>query len=96
MAEEDASKQEPGQMTVQEAGRKGGEKRKEELGPEGYSELGHKGGEAVKEKYGPEFYSEIGHKGGEVRGQEIHEAAEYFKEHPEERPSSEGRSPNEE
>ncbi|WP_394296149.1 hypothetical protein [Methanocella paludicola] len=38
-----------GEMTVEEAGRKGG----------------HKGGEKVKEKYGPEFYSKIGHKGGQ-------------------------------
>lgn len=44
-----AGKEEKGEMTVEEAGRKGG----------------HKGGEKVKEKYGPEFYSKIGHKGGQ-------------------------------
>ena len=51
-------------------------------------EAGRKGGETVKERYGPEFYSEIGQKGGEARGKEIHEAAQYFKEHPEERPDT--------
>lgn len=58
-----------GDMTVREAGHKGGEKVKEEYGPEFYSEIGHKGGEiggnVVKEKYGPDFYSKIGHKGGQ-------------------------------
>jgi hypothetical protein len=36
-------------MTVKEAGKMGGEVRKQDLGPEGYSELGHKGGQRVKE-----------------------------------------------
>lgn len=44
-----AEREKKGEMTVEEAGRKGG----------------HKGGEKVKEKYGPEFYSKIGHKGGQ-------------------------------
>jgi general stress protein YciG len=51
--DEENSSSSRGKMTVEEAGRKGGE-----VG-------GHKGGEATLERHGPEFYSEIGKKGGE-------------------------------
>lgn len=51
--EDENNRGKSGKMTVEEAGRKGGE-----IG-------GHKGGEATLEKHGPEFYSEIGKKGGE-------------------------------
>lgn len=37
-----------GKMTVEEAGRKGGEKTAETHGPEFYSEIGSKGGQRVR------------------------------------------------
>lgn len=53
-----------GNMTVREAGEKGGQARKQELGPEGYSALGKQGGEARKQELGHEGYSELGKQGG--------------------------------
>ncbi|MHB1845259.1 MAG: KGG domain-containing protein [Deltaproteobacteria bacterium] len=56
-------------MTVQEAGRLGGEKVARERGREFYSEIGRKGGEkggvARKEQLGPDGYRELGRLGGE-------------------------------
>ena len=46
---DDGKKIEKGEMSVREAGKRGGEVRKEELGHEGYVELGRKGGERVRE-----------------------------------------------
>ena len=50
MAEKGGGK---GSMTVQEAGRKGGERG------------GRKGGETTRDRYGHGFYEEIGKKGGD-------------------------------
>lgn len=58
-----------GQMTVQEAGRKGGQTTAERYGHKFYVEMGKKGGKKggqVTYKYhGREFYQQIGRKGGQ-------------------------------
>jgi general stress protein YciG len=63
------AEEEKGEMTVSEAGRRGGEKTSETHGHEFYEEIGkkggQKGGETTAEKYGTPFYEEIGHKGGQ-------------------------------
>jgi general stress protein YciG len=60
-----AKKQPQGEMTVREAGRKGGETTAERHGHEFYEEIGRKGGTKVRDEYGVQFYEEIGHKGGQ-------------------------------
>ena len=54
------------EMTVREAGRKGGQTVREKYGVEFYSRIGKKGGKAVAERKSPEFYAQIGKKGGEA------------------------------
>ncbi len=70
-------KEKKGEMSVREAGHKGGEKTAETHGREFYHEIGekggHKGGEATAKTHGREFYEEIGHKGGEKGGQRVRE-----------------------
>ena len=53
-------------MTVREAGRLGGQRRREQIGREGFRQLGQAGG-AVTAARGPNFYREIGRKGGAAR-----------------------------
>ena len=65
MAQE-TPKQRTGSMTVEEAGRKGGQTTAESHGPEFYSQIGRKGGEAVSRNR--QHMSEIGRKGGEMGG----------------------------
>jgi general stress protein YciG len=58
-----------GDMSVREAGKKGGEKggqtTKQRYGPQFYRDIGRKGGETVRQERGHEFYEEIGRKGGQ-------------------------------
>ena len=61
-----------GKMTVEEAGRMGGEKTSETHGPEFYSEIGSKGGserakqhEGSAEAEGKTSLEEAGHRGGQ-------------------------------
>ena len=61
-----AAETEKREMTVAEAGKKGGDRVKAKYGKDFYTEIGHKGGRATREKYGSEFYGEIGKKGGQT------------------------------
>ena len=52
------------EMTVSEAGRKGGNKTKEKYGKDFYRKIGKAGGDETKALHGHEFYEAIGKKGG--------------------------------
>jgi general stress protein YciG len=55
---------ENGNMSVREAGRKGGKTTRQRYGSEFYQEIGQKGGKAVSERYSHEHFQTIGRKGG--------------------------------
>ena len=55
-----------GKMTVEEAGRKGGEATSTIHGRGFYEEIGQKGGAARRGQLGPDGYSVLGRKGGEA------------------------------
>jgi len=62
------SEQHKGDMTVKQAGHKGGERTAETHGHEFFEDIGKKGGQRTAETHGHAFYEEIGHKGGEIGG----------------------------
>src|ERR1700710_3061999 len=55
-----------GEMSVREAGKKGGDTVRNRYGSGFYEEIGRKGGEATRERHGAGFYEAIGQKGGRV------------------------------
>jgi general stress protein YciG len=55
-----------GEMSVREAGKKGGDTVRDRYGPSFYEEIGRKGGQATRERHGAGFYEAIGQKGGKV------------------------------
>ncbi|MDP9018691.1 MAG: general stress protein B [Candidatus Eremiobacteraeota bacterium] len=55
-----------GEMSVREAGKKGGNTVRDRYGSGFYEEIGRKGGQATRERHGAEFYETIGQKGGKV------------------------------
>ena len=76
-----------GKMTVEEAGRMGGEKTSETHGPEFYSEIGSKGGsqrakqhEGSAEAEGKTSLEEAGHRGGQRVRKLIAEGKEHEEE----------------
>jgi general stress protein YciG len=71
MADNDKDKEkkpddESREMSVREAGKKGGDTVRERYGSTFYEEIGRKGGKATRDRHGVEFYESIGQKGGKV------------------------------
>lgn len=54
------------EMSVREAGKKGGDTVRDRYGSTFYEEIGRKGGKATRDRHGVEFYESIGQKGGQV------------------------------
>lgn len=63
-ANADAASGVEGNMSVREAGRKGGRATRARYGPEFFAAIGAKGGKAVSERYSTDHFREIGRKGG--------------------------------
>ncbi len=55
-----------GEMSVREAGKKGGDAVRERYGNGFYEQIGRKGGQVTRERHGQSFYEMIGQKGGRV------------------------------
>ena len=54
-------------LSVRQAGRKGGKHTATKHGPEFYREIGRRGGQARKKQLGAGGYADLGRKGGEAR-----------------------------
>ncbi len=65
-AKDGVAKEPGGEMSVREAGKKGGDTVRDRYGSGFYEEIGRKGGQATRERHGAEFYEAIGQKGGKV------------------------------
>ena len=78
----DVASRDDGNMSVREAGRKGGKTTRARYGTEFFQEIGAKGGRTVSERYSNEHFREIGRKGGKrvaeliARAKELDEVAE--------------------
>lgn len=52
------------ELTVREAGQRGGAKRLAQIGSEGFAQMGYKGGAATRARYGKDHYARIARAGG--------------------------------